>query len=61
MRGKKPSVGHTVSHSNIKTLRRFEPNLQKRRLFNPATGGDGKCENLYAVFKDDGESGYLIG
>ncbi|MEK7172293.1 MAG: 50S ribosomal protein L28 [Patescibacteria group bacterium] len=37
--GKKPSVGHTVSHSNIKTLRRFEPNLQKRRLFNPATGG----------------------
>ena len=25
--GKKPMVGHTVSHSNIKTKRRYLPNL----------------------------------
>lgn len=35
---KKPSVGHSVSHSNIKTLRRFNPNLQKRRMLDPKTG-----------------------
>ncbi len=26
-------VGHSVSHSNIKTKRRFLPNLQKKRFF----------------------------
>ena len=26
-----PMVGHHVSHSNIKTKRRFEPNLQNSR------------------------------
>jgi large subunit ribosomal protein L28 len=26
--GKKPAVGHSVSHSNIKTKRRWLPNLQ---------------------------------
>ncbi|MBI2639144.1 50S ribosomal protein L28 [Candidatus Peregrinibacteria bacterium] len=36
--GKKPSVGHRVSHSNIKTLRRFEPNIMKKRVFDSATG-----------------------
>jgi len=30
--GKDPVSGHTVSHSNIKNLRRFEPNLQRVRL-----------------------------
>jgi len=30
--GKKPGAGHTVSHSNIKTKRRFMPNLQKVRI-----------------------------
>ena len=29
--GKKPQVGHHVSHSNIKTKRRFNPNLQRVR------------------------------
>ncbi len=29
--GKSPSVGNKVSHSNIKTKRRFEPNLQNSR------------------------------
>lgn len=31
--GKKPMVGNTVSHSNIKTKRRFMPNLQYRRFW----------------------------
>lgn len=31
--GKKPLVGHSVSHSNIKTKRRFLPNLQTKRFF----------------------------
>lgn len=31
--GKKPIGGHSVSHSNIKTKRRFLPNLQSKRFF----------------------------
>jgi len=31
--GKVPISGHTVSHSNIKTKRRFLPNLQTKRYF----------------------------
>ena len=31
--GKKPQTGNTVSHSNIKTKRRFLPNLQTKRFF----------------------------
>jgi len=31
--GKKPMVGHKVSHSNIKTKRRFLPNLQTKRFY----------------------------
>ena len=31
--GKKPIVGNKVSHSNIKTKRRFLPNLQTKRFF----------------------------
>lgn len=31
--GKKPISGHKVSHSNIKTNRKFLPNLQKKRYF----------------------------
>jgi len=30
--GKKPMVGHNVSHANNKTKRRFLPNLQKIRV-----------------------------
>ena len=32
--GKRPTTGHHVSHSNIKTKRRFLPNLQLKRLWN---------------------------
>jgi large subunit ribosomal protein L28 len=31
--GKRPVSGNSVSHSNIKTKRRFLPNLQKKRFF----------------------------
>ena len=31
--GKKPITGNSVSHSNIKTKRRFLPNLQTKRFF----------------------------
>jgi len=31
--GKVPVGGHKVSHSNIKTKRRFLPNLQKKRFY----------------------------
>ena len=33
--GKKPMGGHKVSHSNIKTKRRFLPNLQTKRYYLP--------------------------
>ena len=33
--GKKPMGGHKVSHSNVKTKRRFLPNLQTKRFYLP--------------------------
>ena len=33
--GKRPITGNHVSHSNRKTKRRFEPNLQTKRYFIP--------------------------
>lgn len=36
--GKKARAGNTVSHSNRKTKRKFNPNVQSRTLVNPATG-----------------------
>ena len=36
--GKSAMVGHKVSHSNIKTKRRFNPNLVKKRFFIPESG-----------------------
>jgi len=34
--GKRPMVGHNVSHSNVKTKRRFLPNLHYRRFWSEA-------------------------
>ncbi|MBU1126088.1 MAG: 50S ribosomal protein L28 [Patescibacteria group bacterium] len=36
--GKTPLTGNNVSHSKRRTKRRQMPNLQKKRLVNPATG-----------------------
>lgn len=33
--GKKPISGHNVSHSNIKTKRKFYPNLQVKKFYLP--------------------------
>ena len=33
--GKKAMVGHKVSNSNIKTKRKFNPNLQEKRFYIP--------------------------
>ncbi len=35
--GKRPISGNNVSHSNMKTKRRFLPNLHKKRIFIPET------------------------
>jgi large subunit ribosomal protein L28 len=34
--GRGPRFGHNVSHSNRKTNRRFEPNLQRATLYSDA-------------------------
>lgn len=36
--GKKTQVGNKVSHANNKTLRKFYPNLQKKRFYIPEEG-----------------------
>ena len=36
--GKKPLVGHKVSHSNIKTKRRYMPNLRNVTLISDTLG-----------------------
>jgi large subunit ribosomal protein L28 len=36
--GKKRLIGHKVSHSNIKTKMKQQPNLQTKRVFDPETG-----------------------
>jgi large subunit ribosomal protein L28 len=36
--GKKTISGHNVSHSNIKTKRKFKPNLHTKRFFIPEEG-----------------------
>ena len=33
--GKRPIAGNNVSHSNRRTKRRFEPNLQKKKYYIP--------------------------
>lgn len=36
--GKKPLNGHYVSHSNVKTNRKFNPNLHTKKFFVPEMG-----------------------
>jgi large subunit ribosomal protein L28 len=36
--GKKTRTGNNVSHSKRSTKRTFAPNLQEKKLVNPATG-----------------------
>ena len=39
--GKGPVAGHTVSHANNKTNRRWYPNLQRVRVRVDGSGGGG--------------------
>lgn len=34
--GAVPGFGHNVSHSNLRTKRRFDPNIQKKRYYVPS-------------------------
>ncbi len=36
--GRSPGFGHTVSHSHVRTKRRFDPNIQKKRYWVPSLG-----------------------
>jgi large subunit ribosomal protein L28 len=36
--GKRPQIGHNISHSNRKTLRRFLPNLTTKKIVDPVSG-----------------------
>ena len=38
-----PMVGHSVSHSNIKTKRRFLPSLKKVKVTSDALGQIGRA------------------
>lgn len=37
--GKKALTGNNVSHSNIRTKRKFNPNLHNKKVFVPELGG----------------------
>lgn len=62
--GKSPMVGNHVSHSNIKTKRRFLPNLVRVTLRSDILGRDFKlriaASTLRTVDKHGGLDGYLL-
>ena len=61
--GKKPMVGNTVSHSNIKTKRRYLPNLVNVTVHSDAMGQSYSARvsaaALRTVDKRGGLDGYL--
>ena len=62
--GKGPQVGHKVSHSNIKTKRRFLPNLLSVTLISDALGRSVKlrisANALKSVDHNGGLDAYLL-
>ncbi|MEG3615351.1 MULTISPECIES: 50S ribosomal protein L28 [Isoptericola] len=36
--GTSPGFGHSVSHSHVRTKRRFDPNIQTKRYWVPSLG-----------------------
>uniref|UniRef100_UPI000848A14E 50S ribosomal protein L28 n=1 Tax=Cellulosimicrobium cellulans TaxID=1710 RepID=UPI000848A14E len=36
--GTSPGFGHSISHSHVRTKRRFDPNIQKKRYWVPSLG-----------------------
>ena len=63
--GKEPTFGHNVSHSNRKTNRRFDPNLQKVTFYSDALRRRVplrvSTRVLRTVQKKGGLDAYLIG
>lgn len=69
--GKKMIVGNSVSHSNIKTKRRFYPNLQTKKFYieeedkwitlkvSAAGIRNINKKGLYACIREAREKGYL--
>ncbi len=69
--GKTMMIGHNVSHSNIKTKRRFNVNLQNKRFFIPgenkwitlkvSTSGMKTIDKkgIVAAIKEAREKGFL--
>jgi large subunit ribosomal protein L28 len=69
--GKTMMIGHNVSHSNIKTKRRFNVNLQNKKFFIPeekrwitlkvSTSGLRTIDKkgIYAAVKEARKKGYL--
>ena len=55
--GKGPQTGHKVSHSNIKTKRRFLPNLLNVTLISDDQGNDGINSETVAVNWNPSEPG----
>jgi len=49
--GKGPATGHTVSHSNIKTKRRWQPNLHSARVRAAGTGAVRRVRVCAACLK----------
>ena len=69
--GKTMMIGHNVSHSNIKTNRRFNVNLQTKKFYIPeedrwitlkvSTSGMRTIDKkgIYAAIKEAREKGFL--
>lgn len=36
--GTVPGFGHSISHSHVRTKRRFDPNVQRKRYWVPSLG-----------------------
>ncbi len=36
--GRQPSFGHQISHSHVRTKRRFDPNIQRKTYWLPSEG-----------------------
>jgi large subunit ribosomal protein L28 len=63
--GVKPQTGHNVSHSNVKTKRRFDPNLQHVTLYSEALRRRVRLRittrALRSVQRRGGLDAYLLG
>ncbi len=55
--GKRPIRGNSVSHSNIKTKRRFLPNLQEKRFFVPELNREIKLKISTSALRNINKKG----